>query len=113
KLPALREKRPRPVRDDKVLASWNGLMLSGFAEGFQALGDERYLAAADKAAVFLQQHLWDSGEKHLYRRYRDGQRAVPAMADDYAFLVQGLLDLYESGFDPRWLAWALELQDRM
>jgi uncharacterized protein YyaL (SSP411 family) len=106
-----RARRPRPHLDDKVLASWNGLMLGALARGARALEERAYLDAAGRAAAFLQAHLYDSGEKRLYRRWRDGQRAVPGTADDYAFLAQGLLDLYHAGGDPRWLSWALELTE--
>jgi len=110
---AVRAKRPRPGRDDKVLVSWNGLMLSAFARGYQVLEDERYLQAAEKAARFLRARLYDGKSRKLYRRWADGERKVPGMADDYAFLTQGLLDLYEASFDPDWLDWALELTDTL
>jgi uncharacterized protein YyaL (SSP411 family) len=110
---AVRAKRPRPGLDDKVLASWNGLMLSGLAKGAQVLEDERYREAAEKAAGFLRKRLYDEKTKVLYHRWREGERAIPGQADDYAFLAQGLLDLYEASFDPTWLDWAIELGDAL
>ena len=101
--------RPRPARDDKVIASWNGLAITAFAKGAQILGSKEYLAAAEKAARFARSSLYDAPTRTLYHRFRDGERAVPGMAEDYAFLAQGLLDLYEASFDPDWLDWAVEL----
>ena len=104
-----RARRPRPGLDDKVLASWNGLALSAFAKAAQAFGEARYLDAAVKAASFLRRHLYDTATGRLWRRWREGERAVWGTADDYAFVAQGLLDLYDAGGDPRWLEWALAL----
>ena len=106
-----RSKRRRPDRDDKVLTAWNGLMISAMAVGFQALGDARFLDAARASARFVLKHLKsDSG---LLRRYREGEVAFPAYLDDYAFLIAGLTDLYESDFDPAWLKEALRLNSEM
>jgi uncharacterized protein len=106
----LRSTRPRPHLDDKVLTSWNGLMISAFAKGAQILGDERYAQAARRAADFLHAHLWRDGT--LLRRFREGESAVEGFLDDYAMLALGSLDLYETTFEPRDLAWALELARR-
>ncbi len=106
---ALRAKRPRPDRDDKCLASWNGLAMSGLARAYAATGDARCRALADDAADFVRRELASQDGRRLWHRWRDGARAVAGMADDYAFVVQGLLDLYESTFDPARLAWALDL----
>jgi hypothetical protein len=111
KLLALRGNRPRPGLDDKVLTSWNGLMLSAMAKGRQVLAEKRYLDAALKAAGFLRSEIYDAKTRRLWHRWRGGDRAVPAISDDYAFLAQGLLDLFEACFDPRWLEWALELSE--
>jgi len=108
-----RAERPRPGLDDKVLASWNGLMLTALARGYQVLEEPRYLHAAEKAAAFLRARLYDESDGALYHRWRDGERAIGGMADDYAFLIQGLLDLYEASFDPRWIEWAEALADRL
>ena len=110
KLLAARAGRPRPARDDKVLTAWNGLMISGFARAAQVLDEPRYLEAARAAASFLQGRLYDPKAGILKRRYRAGHVAINGFLDDYAFLIQGLLDLYEASFDVRWLSWAVQLQ---
>jgi uncharacterized protein YyaL (SSP411 family) len=107
----LREKRPRPHLDDKIITAWNGLMISGFARAAQVLGEERYVAAAEKAASFLRSHLYNPTTKTLVRNYREGPSAVAGFADDYAFLIQGLLDLYEASFEIDWLRFAIDLQE--
>jgi len=97
KLLAVRAKRVRPHLDDKVLTDWNGMMISAFALGGAVLDEPRYLAAADEAADFVLATLrTDDG---LLHRYRDGQAGIPAFLDDYAYLAQGLLDLYQAKFD--------------
>jgi uncharacterized protein YyaL (SSP411 family) len=108
KLFDVREKRIHPHKDDKILTSWNGLMISAMALGYQVLGDERYLKAAHEAADFLRKNLYR--DQKLLARYRDGEGRFAAYLDDYAYLIQGLLDLYESDFDPEILKWALALQ---
>jgi uncharacterized protein YyaL (SSP411 family) len=110
KLLAVRDGRPRPHLDDKIITAWNGLMISAFARGAQVLDDAQYLAAAQKAAHFLHEHLWKDGQ--LRRSYRLGAGEVSGFCDDYAALIQGLLDLYEADFDIGWLQWADELQAR-
>ncbi len=107
-----RAARPRPHLDDKTLTAWNGLMISAFARAYQALGNEEYLAAAAAAAVFVHENLYDQDQGTLLRRYRDGHAAIEGYADDYSFLVQGLLDLYEASFDIVHLMWATELQNK-
>jgi uncharacterized protein YyaL (SSP411 family) len=109
---AARAERPRPHLDDKVLAGWNGMMISAFAKGAQILGEERYLEAARRAADFLQQNLWREADATLLRRYRDGEAAVAAFLDDYALVAAGLLDLYETSFERRDLEWAQRLAER-
>ncbi len=110
KLLEIRAKRPRPHRDDKIIAAWNGMMISAFARGAQVLDDPAYLEAATHAAKFLQTQLYRDGQ--LVRSYRDGASDVSGFADDYASLIQGLLDLYETGFDIHWLRWAADLQQK-
>jgi uncharacterized protein len=110
KLKAARDQRPRPHLDDKIVTAWNGLMVSGFARCFQVMGEARYLAAAQRAGDFLQSKLYKT---RLLRSYRETAGTTNGFAEDYAFLIQGLLDLYESDFDVRWLQWAGELQDQM
>jgi uncharacterized protein YyaL (SSP411 family) len=109
KLFAARSQRKRPHLDDKVLTSWNGLMIAAMAQGYQALGEERYLRAAQGAARFVLDRLVTK-DGTLLRRWRDGEAKFPAYADDYAFLIHGLLALYQSDFDPAWLKKALALQ---
>jgi uncharacterized protein YyaL (SSP411 family) len=111
KLLAVRSKRSRPHLDDKVLTSWNGLMISALSRSYQVLGEKRHLEAARNAAIFLRKNLYDDKTSTLFKRWRQGERKVVGMADDYAFLIQGLIDLYEADFDPGWIEWALELMD--
>ena len=111
KLFAIRAKRPRPHLDDKIIAAWNGLMISAYARAAQILDEPRYLESATRAANFLRAHLWDDSRKTLFRSYREGRSAVEGFADDYAFVVQGLLDLYEASFDVEWLKFAMQLQE--
>jgi uncharacterized protein YyaL (SSP411 family) len=111
KLLQVRAARPRPHLDDKILTSWNGLMISALSRAYQVFEDERYLTAARKAAKFIRKNLYHSETKLLYRRWRKGESKIIGMASDYAFLIQGLMDLYEADFDPGWLEWALELMD--
>jgi uncharacterized protein YyaL (SSP411 family) len=110
KLKAIRDQRPRPHLDDKIVTAWNGLMISGLSKSFQVLGEQRYLAAAQRASDFLQANLY---QRRLLRSYRETAGATRGFAEDYAFLIQGLLDLYEADFDVRWLQWAGELQVQM
>jgi uncharacterized protein YyaL (SSP411 family) len=108
RLLAARASRPRPHLDDKIIAAWNGLMISAFARAAQILDDPAYLSVATKAADFVRAHLWIDGK--LRRSYRGVPGDVEAFVDDYAALVQGLLDLSEASFDARHLHWAIELQ---
>jgi hypothetical protein len=107
KLRAARDARVRPGKDDKVLASWNGLALSAFARGFQVLGDPRYLEAATTLASFLRREMTEEGT--LLRTWRLGQGHTPGFLEDYGAVACGLVDLYETAFDPRWLRWARDL----
>lgn len=111
KLLQARSTRHRPHLDDKILTSWNGLMISALSRAYQVLEEERYLKAARNAAEFIQKNLYDPKTNTLFRRWRKGERKVTGMSGDYALLVQGLIDLYESDFNPSWLDWAVELTD--
>ena len=111
KLSVIRSKRPRPHLDDKIIAAWNGLMISAYARGAQVLDEPRYLEIATRAAKFLQADLYDPSRKILYRNYRGDRSDIEAFADDYAFVIQGLLDLYEASFDVEWLKFAVQLQE--
>jgi len=107
----LREQRPRPHLDDKVLTAWNGLAIAALARAARVLPDgDRYLPPARRAAAFLRTRMWD-GET-LLRRYRAGHAAIAGYAEDYAYLVWGLLELFQTDGDPQWLEWALALQRR-
>ena len=106
-----RARRVRPPKDDKVLASWNGLALSALARGYQVLRDERYREAALACAEFLRRELYRDGV--LLRTWRRGQAHTPGFLEDYGAVALGLLDLYETTFESRWLQWAEQLADRM
>jgi hypothetical protein len=110
KLLAARSRRPRPLTDDKVLASWNGLMLSALAGAHQVLRDPRYLAAAQACARYVLTGMRrpDGG---LFATARAGRAHIDACLDDYVFTIQGLVDLYQSDFDAGWLRDALALSD--
>ena len=112
KLMEIRSRRPRPHLDDKILAGWNGMMISAFAKGAQILGETKYAQAARAARDFLRAHLWRESDATLLRRYRDGDAAIEAFLDDYASLINALLDLYETNFNPEDLAWATRLAER-
>jgi uncharacterized protein YyaL (SSP411 family) len=114
--------RPRPHLDDKVLTAWNGLMIAAFARAARVLprGDLKvgpyspgpYLESARRAATFIRERLWNAETRTLLRRYRRGDAAVEGYAEDYAFLIFGLLELFQADGDPAWLEWALTLQRR-
>jgi uncharacterized protein YyaL (SSP411 family) len=106
--------RPRPHLDDKVITAWNGLMIAACARAARVLVDSpnraRYRAAATAAAEFVHQHLWQPDRHRLLRRYRDGESAIDGFCEDYACMTMGLIELFQSDGDARWLEWALELQ---
>ena len=102
-----RKKRPRPFCDDKVVTSWNGLMIRAMCQCGFYLQEKEYLDAALKAATFIKQNLYKDGV--LYRRWRQGEVRYRASLDDYAFLISGILSLYEANQGTDWLAWAIEL----
>ena len=99
-----RDRRIRPGLDDKVLTSWNGLMLTAFARAYQVTRDDAYLQVIRNNISFLRSNLYNSN--HLWRTYNKGEAKYQAYLDDYAFLIQGLLDAYEAVFDPAYLDWA-------
>ncbi|HLE20127.1 MAG TPA: thioredoxin domain-containing protein, partial [Vicinamibacteria bacterium] len=106
-----REKRVKPGRDDKVLTSWNGLMIIAMARGYRILGEEEFLSSAQRAARFAKDTLFREGR--LLATYRAGRAKLPAYLDDYAFLMGGLIELYESDFDIGWLDEASRLAKDM
>lgn len=112
KLRHFREQRPRPARDDKIVAAWNGLMISAFARAAQVLNEPSYATMAARAATFLRERMFDPTTATLSRSYRAGARDPRAFSEDYACVIQGLLDLYEANFDVAWLQWAIQLQEK-
>jgi len=135
KMLAVRGKRIRPHLDDKILASWNGLMLGAFARAYAVLGDEKYRVAAEKNLAFIQSKLWDGrkgvppvsnpteqGAKTgatpvppgtLYHRWRDGERDNVQLLEAYAFQLDGVIQLYEATLDPKHLDFAIALAESM
>ncbi|MSR76707.1 MAG: thioredoxin domain-containing protein [Candidatus Omnitrophica bacterium] len=106
-----RKKRIPPLTDDKILTGWNGLMISAFALGASALGDSSYAEIASRAADFVLSRIQIEGR--LLRRFRDGETSGPACHEDYAYLILGLLDLYEATFKLKWLKEAKRLAYQM
>ncbi len=109
----VRSARVRPHLDDKILTSWNALMISAFAKAAQALDEPRYLDAASRAMEFILSSMYDDRTGLLLRRYRDGEAAISGFLDDYAFLIAALLDLYETDFDPQRIELAIKLARKM
>ena len=112
KLFAVREKRVRPHKDDKILTDWNGLMIAALARGAQVFDEPAYSDAALRAMNFIIQSL-QTKEGRLLHRFRDGQGSIPANVDDYSFMVWALLELYEATFDTKHLFKALEYQSHL
>jgi uncharacterized protein YyaL (SSP411 family) len=108
----IRKKRVHPLRDDKILTSWNGLMIAAFAKGYQVFGDQAYADAARIAAAFILEKLRTAGGR-LLCRYRQGDAAYPGYLDDYAFLTWGLIELYEATFEISYLEEAIALNQAM
>ena len=107
-----REARPHPHRDEKILTAWNGMIIAALAEAGDALHEPRYLAAAERAAELLWAKVRASpGE--LKRVYMDGRAAQPGLLEDYAFLGEGLVTLYDATGNPGWLERARELADAL
>ncbi len=109
KLFEAREKRVRPGRDEKILVSWNALMIGGMARAARAFGKREWLASARNALTFIRTRMWKEGR--LVATYKDGKAHLDAYLDDYAFLLAALLEVMQAGFDPEDLAWATELGD--
>ena len=110
KLYAERERRARPGRDEKILTSWNGLMISSFVDGFRVTGNEKYLKGAVEAARFIWEMRKDG---HVVRVFSRGKSQVKGYSEDYAFFTQALIDLYEATFETEWLKEAEDLNRRM
>lgn len=107
KLFKLRAKRVHPAKDDKIIAAWNGLMIYSLAEAGRILNNTSYLDAAEKGAKFVVDNLWKGGT--LLRRWRDGEGRFDGCLDDYAFVIQGLISLFEADRGTKWLEFALTL----
>jgi len=105
----IREKRIHPLKDDKILSAWNGLMIYSLAEAGKAFDNPRYIEAATKAAEFIKKHLWNN--RQLFRRWREGQGMFTANLDEYAYMIRGILSLFEANQGNEWLSWAIEMTD--
>ena len=112
KLLAVRDQRIRPSKDDKVLVSWNGLMIDAMARAGWAIDDERFVRAAENAANFIRRSMVDE-QGNLLHTYRKGKAKLPAFLDDYACLANSVVSLYEATFDETWIDWAVQLVDEM
>jgi hypothetical protein len=110
KLLDARRKRPAPGVDDKIIASWNGLAISALCTGYRATGEKRYLDAAVKTTDFIVSEMWH--ENILYRIYKN-DASIPGFLDDYAAVVNALLDVFEVCFEPRFLATAVDIANRL
>lgn len=104
-----REKRIHPLKDDKVLSSWNGLIIYSLTEAANAFEHEPYLKAAIKGAKFIKNNLWQDGR--LLRRWREGQAMFAGGLDEYAFMIRACISLFESNAGTEWLQWAMEMAE--
>ena len=107
-----RKKRVPPLKDDKILTDWNGLMIASLAMGSRVLGNYAYIEAAKKAAAFIQRRLTDENGGLLHR-FRDEESGIQSTANDYAFFILGLLEIYRTAFEPEYLAKAVDFQKKM
>jgi uncharacterized protein YyaL (SSP411 family) len=112
KLFEVRKKRIHPLKDDKVLANWNGLMIAALSMGARILNKPEYTVIAEKSVKFIFQNMMDE-KGGLLHRFRDGEVAIPATAEDYAFFTHGLLELYGTTFNPSYLESAIQFTDIM
>jgi uncharacterized protein len=108
----IRKKRVPPLKDDKILTDWNGLMITALAMGARILGNYSYAEAAKRAAAFIQRRLTDETGALLHR-FRDEESGIQASANDYAFYILSLLELYRATFEPEYLRRAINLQEQM
>ena len=112
KLYAHRQKRIHPLKDDKILVDWNGLMIAALSQGARILNKPEYAQAAEKSAQFILTRM-QAEDGRLYHRFREGELAVEAQAADYAFLINGLLNLYQATFNLSYAEEAVALQEKM
>ncbi|MDW8310432.1 MAG: thioredoxin domain-containing protein, partial [Verrucomicrobiales bacterium] len=113
KMFAARTRRVRPQRDEKILASWNGLMLGAFARAGAILGEPRYRDAAERNLTFLRANLWDAATRTLHHRWRDGECDTAQLLEDYACVLDGALHLYEATLQPAHLEFAIAVAETM
>ena len=113
KMSETRAKRIRPQLDDKILASWNGLMLGAFARASAVLDDKKYRVAAADNLKFIRAKLWDEKSKTLFHRWRDGERDRVQLLEAYAFYLSGVIEFYEATLEPQPLDFAIELAEAM
>ena len=106
-----RDRRRRPHLDDKILTAWNGMVIGALSRGGAILREPDYLEAAARTASFIREHLYEDETRTLLRRYRNGAAGLAGQLDDYAFLVAGLLELYQASHDPGWLEWSKDLTE--
>lgn len=104
-----RNKRVHPLKDDKILSSWNGLTIASLIQAGRAFERPEIVESALKAARFIKSKLWKEGR--LYRRWRENETSYQAGLDEYAFLIKGALALFEAGCGTEWLAWAMEMEE--
>ncbi|MFT5728027.1 MAG: hypothetical protein ACI8PB_002178 [Desulforhopalus sp.] len=107
-----RAQRKRPHLDDKVITAWNGMMIGALARGSRILQDPELEVVAEQAAQFLKNHLYSNTTNTLQRRYRNKTTGAAGQLADYAYLVDGLLDLYQTSHNPKWLKWSTELTEK-
>jgi uncharacterized protein YyaL (SSP411 family) len=107
-----RKQRVPPLKDDKILTDWNGLMIAALAKGARILGNDSYAEASRRAASFIARHLTDASGGLLHR-FRDGQAGITATANDYAFYIHGLLKLFRATAEPDLLSRAVTVQEQM
>jgi len=108
----IRKKRVPPLKDDKILTDWNGLMIAALAMGSRILGNYTYIEAAKRAAAFIQRRLRDENGALLHR-FRDEESGIQANANDYAYYILGLLELFRATFEPEYIQRAIDFQEQM
>lgn len=109
----VRNSRVHPLKDDKILSSWNGLMIYTLAEAGAAFQEEEYIKAAIKSARFIKKHLWQNQNQQLLRRWREDQAMFAGSLDEYAFMIRGLLSLFEANAGSEWLEWAITMTQHL